>query len=251
MAGRTLQRSLLEWRGNTLDRARNLRSRSARERSPSRRPGRRLADRVAEVAGGVGDPILRGRRPDIGSATAVGDLGDPGRRLEGRRRPRGARGRRPGTSSSRSRSCATRCTHHQPPHPRQGQARRLHRASRSSPPRIAVEHHQTIHVDQRDQGVLCRDGGRAGLNATDPNAGWSALRIHVIDAGRACSTSASEADDGPSPCYTVGWFEADAPVEPVVGRCSACSCGAIFERRRAPRRRPSACHAARPSCSMS
>ena len=79
-AGRTLQRSHLEWRGNTLDRARNLRSRSARARSPSRRPGRRLADRVAEVAGGVADlktavgDLKSGRRPRWAtSATRVGD----------------------------------------------------------------------------------------------------------------------------------------------------------------------------------
>ena len=80
MAGRTLQRSLLEWRGNTLDRVRNLRSRSARERSPSRRPGRRLADRVAEVAGGVADlktavgDLKSGRRPRWRpAATQVGE----------------------------------------------------------------------------------------------------------------------------------------------------------------------------------
>ena len=41
---------------------------------------------------------------------------------------------------------------HQPPHPRQGQARD-----------VRLEHRVEDDPVQRDQGVLCRDGGRAGL----------------------------------------------------------------------------------------
>ena len=124
-------------------------------------------------------------------------------------------------------------------------AARSSSASRSPPPRVRSRSSTTTTTTatsttpvrttrsvQRLSGALRRASRRSPrrrLNATDPNAGWSALRIHVIDAvtGAGVLDAASEAfllgTLGPP---AVGWLEAALLVEPVVGTLRRRACGA-------------------------
>ena len=113
---------------------------------------------------------------------------------------------------------------------------------------LPVEHHHDDHghvdhacpydalgpevVVRAPQQYASSRSPRRRLNATDPNAGWSALRIHVIDAvtGAGVLDAASEAFLlGTLVPSAVGWLEAALLVEPVVGTLKAArACGALW-----------------------